>query len=528
MFNDLQPYICTFEDCGFGLSTFATRRAWWAHELDFHWNLLMTRWACMLCGANFNEQVIFEDHLEVYHKVAMNPVEIKAMSAAAERKGSSDFINQPCPICCCKAGETAMNFGKHVGKHMEEIALAVLPQSSEPDTDADDKLEDYDTSSDMSFKAGHAASNLHISTDIELEANEEGTYDEFNKGSFKGISMTMTPFNSTITPTLEGFRLYIRNLNPRLPPYLHERLALKLLHQYKRLLGFRIEHNKAIQNGSCQSGELCSSDVTRGSVRNDKTRLLNKNKASDDVIGLVHPTQYPAGIPIPPTDYLPAKFECPICFQVKHIHKPSDWSKHVHDDIRLFTCTFIECPNTKSYRRKADWVRHENERHRMFIWWQCTIADCHHKSFRKDNFTQHLIREHKMSEPQPPIRVANRIVQRAQNQDELRVQGAHKQVPKKLHDLQGVTGFLAPPVDVLQVEKVNSTPLNVLQMLDTCRRETTRKATNEPCRFCWNPCTSWKKLMIHMARHLEEINLPIIQLVQEVDLTDEAVISSID
>ena len=528
MFNDLQPYICTFEDCGFGLSTFATRRAWWAHELDFHWNLLMTRWACMLCGANFNEQVIFEDHLEVYHKVAMNPVEIKAMSAAAERKGSSDFINQPCPICCCKAGETAMNFGKHVGKHMEEIALAVLPQSSDPDTDADDKLEDYDTSSDTSFKAGHAASNLHLSTDIELEANEEGIYDGLNKGSFKGISMNMNPLNSTLNPTLEGFRLHPRILYPRLPQYLAFRLGLEQWHRYKRLLNLRVEHNKAIQNGSCRSGELCGLEVTRGSTHRDESYPSDKHKPSDDVTGLVNAAQYPQDIPTPPTKYLPAKFECPICFEVKQFHEPSDWTKHVIEDVQPFTCTFIDCPDSKSFRRKADWIRHESQRHRIFERWQCTLGDCQHKSFGKDNLTQHLIREHKISEPQPANRIANRAVQRAQNQAELRVQGAHKQVPKKLHDISGVQELLAPPTTTYQIKRGAATPSHVLEMLETWHCETISKAANEPCRFCGNLCTSWKKLMVHMAKHFEEMSLPIIKLVQQIDLTDEAVISSID
>jgi len=64
---------------------------------------------------------------------------------------------------------------------------------------------------------------------------------------------------------------------------------------------------------------------------------------------------FPTGIPMPPTRYLPAQFECQLCFKTKKFSKPSDWTKHVHEDLQSFTCTFENCKEPKSFKRKPDW-----------------------------------------------------------------------------------------------------------------------------------------------------------------------------
>src|SRR5450756_3141868 len=83
-----------------------------------------------------------------------------------------------------------------------------------------------------------------------------------------------------------------------------------------------------------------------------------------------------------------------------------DWVKHVHEDLQPFTCTYHRCKKPKSFKRKADWVRHENERHRHLEWWICQVDDCRHPCYRKDNFLQHLVREHKLPEPKQKTRAA--------------------------------------------------------------------------------------------------------------------------
>jgi hypothetical protein len=171
---------------------------------------------------------------------------------------------------------------------------------------------------------------------------------------------------------------------------------------------------------------------------------------------------------------LPAEFECPICFKTKKFNKPSDWTKHVHEDVQPFTCTFPDCTEPKSFKRKADWVRHENERHRHLEWWTCNQPDCTHTCYRKDNFVQHLVREHKM--PEPKVKTQKR---------------------------NGAKDTLRADLD------------RVWHIVDTCHQETTAHPNREKCRFCGLSCSTWKKLTVHLARHMEAISLPVLDLIKD-------------
>jgi hypothetical protein len=122
--------------------------------------------------------------------------------------------------------------------------------------------------------------------------------------------------------------------------------------------------------------------------------------------GTVRISSFPNGIPLPPTRVLPNEFECHLCFTVRKIRKPSDWSKHVLDDVKLFTCSWEQCKEQKPFTRKSDWIRHENEKHRHLEWWVCQVDECMHTCYRKDDFVQHLIREYKLPEPKQRTKVA--------------------------------------------------------------------------------------------------------------------------
>jgi hypothetical protein len=114
---------------------------------------------------------------------------------------------------------------------------------------------------------------------------------------------------------------------------------------------------------------------------------------------IIDQISFPQDIPIPPASSLPAGFECQLCFSVKTFQNPWDWIKHVREDVQPFTCTWERCRKPKMFKRKADWVRHENEGHRHLEWWTCDVKDCRHKCYRRSNFLEHLVREHKFVRP---------------------------------------------------------------------------------------------------------------------------------
>ena len=336
----------------------------------------------------------------------------------------------------------------------------------------------------------------------------------------KGVTVDLSIRADPIVPTSDGFRSNVQQLNPRLPPYMVERVCQEQLRRYKKLMEFKIKHAQAISNSKCPAGKHCTSlgggpTYFPSKTSNKEPELSHTGFSvaglgpSDDdasalADGIVTPAQFPAGVPMPPVNRLPAEFECSLCFKVKKFNKPSDWSKHVHEDVQPFTCTFANCPDPKSFKRKADWVRHENERHRQLEWWMCNMHDCSHKCFRKDNFVQHLVREHKLPEPKVKTMKANKPAVRGPS-----AQKARKQMEEQSEEF---------PEEVDQVWR----------LVDECRHETPKNPKDEACKFCGNVCNSWKKLTVHLAKHMEQISMPVLNIVEHKDVTPETIISPIE
>ena len=335
-----------------------------------------------------------------------------------------------------------------------------------------------------------------------------------------GVKMDLSIRPDSIIPTLDGFKANIRQLNPRLPPFMFDRIAQEQLRRFKKLMDFKIKHVQALSQRQCPSGKHCTelggeptympskSNGREPELSHTGFSVAGLGQSDEDVNalaeGIVTPAQFPPGVPMPPVKRLPAEFECSLCFKVKKFHKPSDWSKHVHEDVQPFTCTFATCAEPKSFKRKADWVRHENERHRQLEWWICNMNDCSHKCYRKDNFVQHLVREHKLPEPK---------VKTAKN-GKPAVRGPSSQKARIKHSEENDES----PDEIDQVWK----------LVEDCRHETPKNPKDEACKFCGNVCNSWKKLTVHLAKHMEQISMPVLGVVKQKEVTPETIISPIE
>ena len=345
---------------------------------------------------------------------------------------------------------------------------------------------------------------------VGLVTGEPESDDEDDLLDETGIKMDFKIRAENIIPNFEGFKIHARQLNPRLEPYLIDRVGQEQVRRYKKLIDNKIKHTKAVQVGHhCSSGKHCfglGGEATllppRVSAKDPDATCAQfqvTNPADEDIDdtafeeGIVTPALFPPGIPLPPVKRLPAEFECILCFKVKKFQKPSDWTKHVHEDIQPFSCTFPNCNEPKSFKRKADWVRHENERHRRLEYWKCNVSECSHICYRKDNFVQHLVREHKKTEPKVKSRGS----------------GSSKNKPP------GGNGW-------------HSEDNEVWRLVDACRSETSSKPRDEPCRFCGNVCSSWKKLSVHIGKHMEQIAMPILELINLREVAPDTVISPIE
>ena len=304
--------------------------------------------------------------------------------------------------------------------------------------------------------------------------------------------------NTPITPNFAGFQEHVIGLYPLIErTYLVDRIAHQQVVRYKALLQWRVKHQGSIASQNCPAGLHCialggsptplepknqhrDSDASNAGAQG----LVDVSNGDSNPEGALAAESFPPGVPTPPAQTLPAEFECQLCFRVKKFQKPLDWTKHVHEDVQPFTCTYANCKEPKSFRRKADWVRHENERHRRLSWWTCTRDDCQHKCYRKDNFLQHLVREHKIPEPKQKTKAT---AKKARNSDEA-----------------------------------------IWVLIRNCHHETTAKPQDEPCKFCGKVLNSWKKLTVHLAKHMELISLSVLRLVEQQSVNADTIISPVE
>ncbi|TID16449.1 hypothetical protein E2P81_ATG11876 [Venturia nashicola] len=335
------------------------------------------------------------------------------------------------------------------------------------------------------------------------EGDEDSGDDEAT--GLDGVTMDLAVRTDVpIVPTKDGFKYHASQLNPRLESFLLERVTQEQMRRYERLVKIKEEHAQAVARRCCSSKTFCF--ASGGQAKELPPRPGNKDP-NTPLVGfqILGPgvteesldnsgesqtvaAQFPSGVPAPPVQRLPAEFECHLCFKAKKFYKPSDWTKHVHEDVQPFTCTFINCNEPKSFKRKADWVRHENERHRQLEYWTCNLGDCTHTCFRKDNFVQHLVREHKV--PEPRLRT-----------------GRNNNRPSPSTPVNPMSGWQ----NGLGVPHMGED--DIWALVERCHHESTKQPQDEPCKFCGNVCTTWKKLTVHLAKHMEQISMPLLGLV---------------
>lgn len=146
VFADLQPYICTFSTCKDELVTFPTRKLWAGHEFSEH--RVDRTWQCPECPEILSDDDVWREHLKNEHDIFFSALQLRIAAASAEKKMPRVTGDMECPLCLSIVGPTTRTFATHVGKHMEAIALAVLPRENESDSEAESG------SSDESIYAG--------------------------------------------------------------------------------------------------------------------------------------------------------------------------------------------------------------------------------------------------------------------------------------------------------------------------------------------------------------------------------------
>ncbi|KAI5792247.1 hypothetical protein FPQ18DRAFT_378468 [Pyronema domesticum] len=148
VFQDLRPYICTFKDCSQGSHLYKGRHEWFAHESEMH----RREWFCSKCKKAFPSSNTFREHLFKKHKhlISDSKEQLEVLIARGARAMEA---KQKCPLCQEKYAP--MQLRSHLGRHLEQIALFILPEASENEDSGSDHDSDdgnISTAPDMESK----------------------------------------------------------------------------------------------------------------------------------------------------------------------------------------------------------------------------------------------------------------------------------------------------------------------------------------------------------------------------------------
>ncbi|RPB04456.1 hypothetical protein L873DRAFT_1355138 [Choiromyces venosus 120613-1] len=133
--KDLQPYSCLFSNCPERNVTFDSKHLWVDHEFLHHRPQKVTMFICRKpCKQKFTERCnmlrhIIDDHLHG----AVSESDVEELVDLSKIKVVLERIR--CPFCLDQIEETKASIKSHIGTHLDEIALKVLPLDMDESSD---------------------------------------------------------------------------------------------------------------------------------------------------------------------------------------------------------------------------------------------------------------------------------------------------------------------------------------------------------------------------------------------------------
>ena len=133
MFADLRPYLCTVAGCKDVLAQFTSRELWADHEFNEH--RVKKCWVCQQCHLECSSPDDWVQHIHKLHGTVFSDSKRQIAIGTACKRRENPAEHEQCFLCKKTPGTSRRAFVKHVGQHMEEIALMALPRETEDDSD---------------------------------------------------------------------------------------------------------------------------------------------------------------------------------------------------------------------------------------------------------------------------------------------------------------------------------------------------------------------------------------------------------
>ncbi|KAF7555003.1 hypothetical protein G7Z17_g2495 [Cylindrodendrum hubeiense] len=180
VYQDLQPYVCTFKDCP--VDPFPTSHEWFEHEMDNH----RRQWQCNQCHAKCDSPSALDDHFISHHSGTISAAQRPVLLKVCE-KALTTFDKTVCPLCddwnpLLTDKNNSDRFRSHLGNHLQELAREALPlaidgleiRNPESNIDCVTDEEDEDISLAIAgLEIGNSGSNVDSVSDKEDGATLE-------------------------------------------------------------------------------------------------------------------------------------------------------------------------------------------------------------------------------------------------------------------------------------------------------------------------------------------------------------------
>ncbi|KAI9772000.1 MAG: hypothetical protein M1840_001288 [Geoglossum simile] len=149
--RDLQPYICTFENCTQPGQTFGTRHAWFDHEATTH----RRDWTCSACQQRSSSISEFEQHMQQIHPELLVDHQLSSLADMCVRPMQNQATAK-CPLCMKEGQELRI----HLARHMRALSLFVLPRRVENNEEIASNEVQIWGSEDIESEAGRTALSI--------------------------------------------------------------------------------------------------------------------------------------------------------------------------------------------------------------------------------------------------------------------------------------------------------------------------------------------------------------------------------
>lgn len=194
IFGDLRPYICLDDDCHLADKGFSRRKDWLNHMIRDHWRI----WACPFgCLESFATPLIFREHLSQNHGSVISVPE-----ASVHTRANTELAKGQCPLCWEFKILSPQQYQSHVGAHLEQLVLFVLPGSGTTGEASDaEEISEVELVSDLEelsevgdFRDVDEVNHVNeVSDEEEFSNEEEAGYGKAKNRQSRGESRASEP-----------------------------------------------------------------------------------------------------------------------------------------------------------------------------------------------------------------------------------------------------------------------------------------------------------------------------------------------